>query len=60
MHSHHFHALEKEMGMQGNSLEGFSTPEHFLDDIQLKRIDTGILVLMHYSPLKRNAQLHFH
>ena len=27
------------MGMEANSLEGFSTSESFLDDIQLKRID---------------------
>lgn len=40
MHIHHFHALEKEMGMKGNSLEGFSTSEHFHDHIQLKRIDS--------------------
>jgi len=27
--------------MKGNSLEGFSTAEHFLGDIQLKRIDSS-------------------
>lgn len=40
MHIHHFRALEKEMGMKENSLEGFSTSEHFHDHIQLKRIDS--------------------
>lgn len=29
------------MGMKGSFLEGFSTSEHFLDDIQLKRIDSN-------------------
>lgn len=36
------------MGMKGNSLEGFSRSEYFLDDIQLKRIGSDrILVLIH-------------
>lgn len=40
MHVHLFYALEKELGKKGNSLEDFSTSEHFHDDIQLKRIDS--------------------